>query len=211
MGRSAWCALALLCIIGGPARADIYSFTDERGVVHFSNVPNDSRYKLYLRWHSKPSSIRRSNQGKSWAKLIDARRRLYGPLIEDAARNYALESELLHAVITAESAYNPDAVSRKGARGLMQLMPETAQRYGVINIHDPVENIRGGARYLRDLLQLFNDLTLAIAAYNAGEGAVMQYGNQIPPYSETRTYVSRVLDYYRRYQKTYQKVSQKTE
>jgi soluble lytic murein transglycosylase-like protein len=198
---SPWYVLVFLCLIGGPACADIYSFTDSRGVIHFSNVPDDPRYKLYLRWRGKPS------HGKPRTKLIEARRRLYGPLIEDAARNYHLDGALLHAVITAESAYNPHAVSSKGARGLMQLMPETAQRYGVVNVHDPMENIRAGALYLRDLLQLFKDLTLTLAAYNAGEGAVLQYGNRVPPYPETQTYVSRVLDYYRRYQKTYQTIA----
>jgi soluble lytic murein transglycosylase-like protein len=108
---------------------------------------------------------------------------------------------LVHAVISAESGYNPVAVSRAGARGLMQLMPETAKRYGVNNIHDPVENVTGGVRYLRDLLMMFNgNMELAIAAYNAGENAVIRAGNRIPPYAETVQYVPKVIGFYRKFQ-----------
>jgi soluble lytic murein transglycosylase-like protein len=107
-----------------------------------------------------------------------------------------VNSELLHAVVRAESAYNAGAVSPAGATGLMQLMPATAARYQVQNIEDPTENLRGGARYLRELLNLFgNDLQLALAAYNAGENAVAQYGNRIPPYPETQRYVRKVLQF----------------
>jgi soluble lytic murein transglycosylase-like protein len=103
-------------------------------------------------------------------------------------------------VITVESGYNPRARSRKGASGLMQLIPATAKRFGVTNVWNPLDNIRGGARYLRELLGMFNDnMPLALAAYNAGEGAVMRSGNAIPPYPETRRYVPRVLEYYERY------------
>ena len=108
---------------------------------------------------------------------------------------YQLEPALLHAVISAESAYNPQARSPKGARGLMQLMPDTARRFGVSDPDDPTENLHGGARYLRWLLDSFTDLRLALAAYNAGEGAVQRYGNAIPPYPETRTYVRRVIEF----------------
>jgi soluble lytic murein transglycosylase-like protein len=112
------------------------------------------------------------------------------------ARQHDLYPELLHAVIRTESAYNPAALSSAGAVGLMQLMPGTAKRYGVPDIWDPVENLRGGARYLRDLLDLFgNDLRLALAAYNAGENAVIKYGNRIPPYPETQRYVRKVLQF----------------
>jgi soluble lytic murein transglycosylase-like protein len=106
-------------------------------------------------------------------------------------------------VISAESGYNPFARSRKGATGLMQLMPETARRYGARNLLDPAQNIHAGARYLRDLMDLFDDdLHLVLAAYNAGENAVLRAGMQIPPYSETMTYVPRVITYYRQYRKT---------
>jgi soluble lytic murein transglycosylase-like protein len=104
-------------------------------------------------------------------------------------------------VITAESGYNPGAVSRAGARGIMQLMPDTARRFGVQNILDPAQNIQGGVKYLRELLTLFNgDKELAVAAYNAGENAVIRSGNRIPPYAETASYVPKVLDFYRKFQ-----------
>jgi soluble lytic murein transglycosylase-like protein len=110
-----------------------------------------------------------------------------------------VDAALIHAVISAESAYNPLARSTKGARGLMQLIPETGARYGATNLLDPKQNIDAGTRYLKDLMAMFgNDLKLAIAAYNAGEGAVQRYG-AIPPYAETRSYVPKVLAYYKRY------------
>ncbi len=118
------------------------------------------------------------------------------------ARNaslFRLDPALVHAVILVESNHNPAALSPKGALGLMQLMPQTAERYGVSDRADPAQNVRGGSAYLRDLVNLFKgDLELAIAAYNAGEAAVMQYGNQIPPFVETMLYVPKVLDEYRK-------------
>jgi soluble lytic murein transglycosylase-like protein len=114
------------------------------------------------------------------------------------ARRYRLAPGLIHAVIRAESSYNPAATSPAGAQGLMQLMPGTAARYGVADSFDPVENVRGGAAYLRDLLDMFDqDLRLALAGYNAGEGAVLKHGRQIPPYAETQDYVRKVLDFFR--------------
>jgi soluble lytic murein transglycosylase-like protein len=113
-----------------------------------------------------------------------------------------LEPALLHAVISAESGYDPQARSPKGAWGLMQLMPNTTQRFGVSDAADPTANLQGGARYLRWLLDLFKDSRLALAAYNAGEGAVQRYGHTIPPYPETRTYVRRVLEFYQQYRRT---------
>lgn len=125
----------------------------------------------------------------------------YRALVEAAAREYALDSALLHAVIATESAYDPRAVSPKGAAGLMQLMPETARRYGVSDRFDPGQNIRAGARYLRDLLARFdNDIALSLAAYNAGERAVIERGYRIPPYKETMQYVPTVLARYRELQ-----------
>jgi soluble lytic murein transglycosylase-like protein len=129
-----------------------------------------------------------------------AARKKFHDHVVAAARMFQLEPALLHAVISAESGYNPLARSPKGARGLMQLMPDTARRYGVRNPLDPGQNIHGGAAYLRDLLTMFgNDVKLALAAYNAGEGRVIQYGNRIPPYRETTQYVPKVLSYYQRY------------
>lgn len=126
----------------------------------------------------------------------------YAPLVEEAARQSRLDPRLLHAVIATESGYNPVARSAKGAQGLMQLMPATARRYGVANAFEPRHNIQGGARYLADLMTLFDqDVRLALAAYNAGEGAVLKHGRRIPPYRETSAYVPRVLDYYRAFAK----------
>jgi soluble lytic murein transglycosylase-like protein len=126
----------------------------------------------------------------------------YDQIIEDVARTYGLDSALLYAVISVESGSNPKTVSKKGATGLMQLMPSTARYYGVVDLLDPVQNLHAGAKYLRDMLILFNnDVSLAVAAYNAGETAVVRYGNHIPPYRETMNYVPRVLKSYRQYQR----------
>jgi len=191
----------LACGLAQPAHAEIYWFTDENGVTHFSNVPADSRYVPFAgsgsdRPVNKPVTTRPN--GRRPDPSIKAQ---YGSIIETIAQTYALESALLHAVVSAESAYNPAAVSKKGAAGLMQLMPATAQRYGVTDRFDPVQNLHGGARYLSDLLRMFDgNLSLALAGYNAGEKSVVKYGYQIPPYSETRAYVPKVLDLYKKYQ-----------
>ena len=121
-------------------------------------------------------------------------------MVAEVARAYGLDSALLHAVISVESRYNPKAVSKRGASGLMQLMPVTAKHYGVADLLDPLQNLHGGAKYLRDMMNLFNsDVSLALAAYNAGETAVVRHGNHIPPFRETMNYVPRVLDFYREY------------
>ncbi len=121
----------------------------------------------------------------------------FSSMIADAAYRNHVDEKLVHAVIQTESAYNPSAVSRAGAVGLMQLMPDTARRYGVMNRSDPVQNIDGGTKYLKDLLSMFHyNLGLAVAAYNAGEGAVMKYNYSIPPYRETQNYVRQVLARY---------------
>lgn len=198
-----------LCwIIGGtlamcqafPGYADVYAFSSEDGTVHLSNVPADNNYVLFLEEQGKLGKAAPENASFKIVS-IKANQARYLPMIKEVARDYQLETALLHAVIAVESGYNPAAVSRKGARGLMQLMPGTARRYGVLDVSDPAQNIRGGARYLKDLLQLFNnDLRLSLAAYNAGEEAVIKYGNRIPPYRETIAYVPRVMDIYRKYQ-----------
>ena len=189
-------SFAALWLASPEARADIYSFTDERGVVHFTNIPGlDKRYKLIRR--EAGSSVPRS--GQSWMPT-EADIRRFSSIIDTAARSHGVEPALVQAVITAESGFNPNALSRKGASGLMQLMPDTARRYGVQNIFDPVENIHGGVRYLRDLLAMFNgDMRLALAGYNAGENAVIRAGNQVPPYAETKSYVPKVIDLYHRF------------
>jgi soluble lytic murein transglycosylase-like protein len=172
------------------ALGDIYAFVDENGVTHFSNVPTDEHYQLILR-----SPVTQAAAPVNPALLRRAQR--YDPVIEDAARAAEIDASLLRALIVVESGFDERAVSHRGARGLMQLMPVTARRYGVKDAFDPVQNIRAGARYLRDLLDRFdNDLEIVLAAYNAGEDAVERYGRAIPPFAETRAYVPRVLGVY---------------
>lgn len=195
---------ALLGQAGG-AMADIYGYVDEHGVAHLSNVPLDHRYYLFKK-ESRATLLPGVNTiiaeapvpaPRRTTHVNPANRKQYTPLISTVAKELKLDAALLHALITVESGYDPKARSPKGAMGLMQLMPDTARRYAVANVWDPGENLRGGARYLRDLLAMFDDnLSLALAAYNAGEKAVVQYGNKIPPYPETRSYVPRVLQQY---------------
>lgn len=194
------CALVASAVLPTAAHADIYRYVDEAGTVHFTNIPNDARFKLYMTTQKAPDAVTNVLTSRGvHAYPTEARRKFHAHILA-AARVYQLEPALLHAVISAESGYNPLARSAKGARGLMQLMPDTARRYGVDNPLDPRQNIYGGAAYLRDLLTLFgNDMNLALAAYNAGEGSVMEYGNRIPPYRETTQYVPKVLLYYKRY------------
>jgi soluble lytic murein transglycosylase-like protein len=184
----------------GEARADIYAFTDDAGVPHFSNMPVDQRYTLLMRTEAdKPSVVAKTRRAR---RGMDGT--LYAQEIRRAASSSQLESALLHAVIAAESGYNPRAVSGKGAMGLMQLMPGTARRYGAVDPYDPAQNIRAGALYLRDLLALFNnDMRLALAAYNAGENNVIKYGNRIPPFRETTAYVPRVIAFYQEYRRAF--------
>jgi soluble lytic murein transglycosylase-like protein len=194
------CALAAGALIPAGAHADIYRYVDENGSVHFTNIPNDPRFTLYLTTRKDPDAVTNVLATRGTRSYPTAARKRYHSQILAAARVYQLEPALLHAVISAESGYNALARSPKGARGLMQLMPDTARRYGVDNPLDPEQNIYGGAAYLRYLLTLFgNDVKLALAAYNAGESRVMEYGNHIPPYRETTQYVPKVLTYYKRY------------
>lgn len=121
-------------------------------------------------------------------------KKLYAPIVENVAAKHRVPADLIHAIIRAESNYDSFALSEKGAMGLMQLMPETAAQYGVKNVFDPAQNIEGGTRYLKDLIELFHKETkLVLAAYNAGQEAVKKYGRTIPPYQETRDYISRVM------------------
>jgi soluble lytic murein transglycosylase-like protein len=183
----------LLCAAAASAQADIYAFSDAKGE-HYSNVPADTRYVVVIR-ERRTSEVPQSVLAE-WRRRAKA----YAPLIDDAARRAALHPALLRAVVAVESAYDPEALSSKGAQGLMQLRPATAEHYGVRRPFDPADNLRGGARYLSDLLQRYdNDLTLALAAYNAGENAVDRYGRSIPPFPETRAYVPAVLSLYRRF------------
>ncbi|MBL8510937.1 MAG: lytic transglycosylase domain-containing protein [Betaproteobacteria bacterium] len=178
------------------AGADIYSFKDEQGITHFTNMPHlDKRYKLIYRIPTS-GDLRPNAWSPRGPKSVDFSK--LAPIIAEAARQHGVDLKLVHAVIRAESGYNTQAISAKGAVGLMQLIPATAQRYGVQNMADPAQNISGGVRYLRDLLKIFNgDIELALAGYNAGENAVLRAGNRIPPYPETMAYVPKVLNFYR--------------
>ncbi len=183
-------ALAALALLGaGPAAAGgpIYGYVDEDGRMHFSNVPNDTRYQPV----AFESPYQTPKQGVpnyfGWDGLI---------LLN--ARVHKLPPALVKAVIAAESAFDPGAVSHKGAQGLMQLMPETAEALGVEDPLEPNDNVDGGSRYLREMLDRYGDMPRAVAAYNAGPTAVDRYRG-VPPYRETRDYVKRVLTYYRHY------------
>jgi soluble lytic murein transglycosylase-like protein len=183
----------------GVAQADIYSFVDSAGVTHFTNVPVDGRYRLLLvtppeeQAATAPGEQGAAQTGKWLAKSAQ-----FDSFIDQAARSQAVRPELVRAVIVVESAFNPNAVSNRGAVGLMQLRPATARRYGVANALDPEQNIRAGVHYLRDLLTRYgNNLELTLAAYNAGEDAVERYGHSIPPFAETQHYVPTVLRIYR--------------
>jgi soluble lytic murein transglycosylase-like protein len=163
--------------------ADIYVYRDARGVMHFTNVPTKPVYRPFQLLQPYIRSLR----GKESA--------VFDQLIRESCQRHGVEFALVKAVIKAESAFDPLALSRAGARGLMQLMPDTAALHGVTDMHDPRDNIDGGVRHLRLLLDRFRgDLTLTVAAYNAGPEAVARY-NGVPPYEETREYVQRVLQY----------------
>lgn len=202
-------SFAVLCVsalLPVAANADIYSYTSEDGAVHFTNVPTDKRFRVVLRTPRENASNESpvvSYGGRAPQSFRNYK--TYGAIVDSAAESAQVENALVHAVISAESGYNQNAVSPKGATGLMQLMPATARRYGVTNIYDPVQNIQAGARYLRDLMSMFNnDLRLAVAAYNAGENAVIRHGNRIPPYRETMNYVPKVMGYYSQFKNTSQ-------
>lgn len=185
------------------ASADIYTFTDDDGVLHFTSKPQPGS-TLYLK-----APRRRPQAGVIPVMPSDTsldRFARYDTEIYQAATLYQIPVELVRAVIKVESDYDPRAVSPAGARGLMQMIPATAERMLVTDIFDPRQNIFGGVRYLRVLANMFNgDLQLTIAGYNAGEGAVVRHGG-IPPYEETRMYVEKVLAYYHRYRATNQVV-----
>jgi len=190
----------LLLALSPSAKGDIYTYTDANGIVHFSNVRLNKNDRIAVATQRDASP---SVQAGNRIQLGQAEKNRYAPLVAEAAQTYRVDAALLHAVISAESGYNPAAVSRKGAAGLMQLMPETARRYGVENSFDPAQNIRGGAQYLGYLLQLFgNNTELALAAYNAGENAVIRHGYSIPPYRETLGYVPKVLKLQKNYRST---------
>ena len=194
--------LAALALCSGFAQADIYRSLDPATPTKYTNIlPTEGRWELYLK--ERPAQLAEEPAYDHRRVTVDSRSR-YASQIQAAAMANKVEAALIRAVISVESGYNPSAVSRAGAVGLMQLMPETAKRYNVRDRHDPGQNIHGGAQYLRDLLRMFdNNLQLTLAAYNAGEQAVMKYGNRIPPYRETLAYVPKVMEFYKRYSTGY--------
>jgi soluble lytic murein transglycosylase-like protein len=184
-----------LCLLH-PALADIYAYTANDGTVNLSNVPADDRYKIVV----QAPLVGPVPADTDKALPTIAQKAHYDRIVAEVAKTYGLDSALLHAVISVESRYRSDAVSRKGAAGLMQLMPVLARHYGVADPLDPVQNLHGGAKHLRHLLKAYkNDVSLALAAYNSGETAVARHGKRIPPFRETTSYVPRVLGFYRKY------------
>lgn len=168
--------------------ADIYRYEDENGVIHFTDTPTHKGFKLYLR-----TGFFNVGNYKDYFKKYDS-------IIYRYSSQYGIDYSLIKAVIRAESGYNCNAVSRKGAMGLMQLMPETASLFECENPFDPESNIKTGIKYLRYLLDYFNGrVDLALAAYNAGPKNVIKYGYTVPPFPETKSYVKKVLEYYKSY------------
>ena len=221
--------LVLLLLHASPAKADIWGYVDADRMPHFASSQLDERYELFLRDSEFVEPFRRTPVAGSGqaddsvtavaqpagppvpAKLLaffeqSRNYKAVSPLLHEASKTHGIDYSLLKALIVTESGFNPHAVSPKGAVGLMQLIPPTAQRYGVTagkgstieeKLTDPKINIKAGARYLADLIKMFpGRLELALAAYNAGEGAVQRAGNKIPNYPETQNYVKTVMQLY---------------
>jgi soluble lytic murein transglycosylase-like protein len=189
-------ALSMAVFLGASsaaANSKIYTYMDAQGQRHYTDVPDNNRYRLLVF-----SSQERTASGDRYDMQLLAKASRYDAIIEQAAATAALEPNLLRAVIVVESGFNSHAVSKRGAVGLMQLMPATASRFGVSNPYDAGQNVHAGARYLKFLIDRFgHDIRLALAAYNAGEEAVERNGGQIPPFSETMAYVPRVMKIYK--------------
>jgi soluble lytic murein transglycosylase-like protein len=189
----------LACVPASLALADMYRFVDRSGVVHYTNVPPSTQGWQRIYHDSNPADGYPAGRPvlQARAKRFDPERmRRYDGHIQEAAQLYQLPQAFIRAIVLVESNFYPDAVSRAGAIGLMQLMPETAASMGVLDPFEPRQNVLGGTRYLRVLANKFNgDLVLTVAAYNAGETAVGKYGG-VPPYAETRNYVRKVLSNY---------------
>lgn len=183
-------ALAAMSLAGN-AGADIYVRTHENGHKEFTNTPSGPGWVFYMRESGYVPFIKFSEAGKP--KSIDQ-------IIREIADEYQIDAALVRAIITVESAFDPQAVSRKGAQGLMQLMPSTARQLNVEKPFDPRENIIGGVKYIKGLVAAYGDLRLALAAYNAGPKAVEKYSG-IPPYRETIQYVKRVLKHYKQFKR----------
>lgn len=177
---------AIVVVFSRYAEADIYRFRDENGVWHFTDIPSDRRYRLYIRTGG--------TNGKQYIKKYDA-------IIHRAAEQFGVEVPLIKAIMKAESSFDANAISKSGAQGLMQLMPSTAEDMRVNNPFDPEENIFGGTRYLSLLLKQFKqDKRLAIAAYNAGARIVADH-NSVPPIPQTKHFVEKVMKYYMEFRK----------
>ena len=185
-------AAALLLVVLAtlmPAHADIYMYQDEEGIMHMTNVPDSNKFKLFMR-EPRPKPKQVSSSGDV---------RLYDGMISEAAKLYELEVSLIKAVMKVESNFNPNAVSMKGAKGLMQIMPQNYDSLDIRNPFDPRENIMGGVKYLKQLLERYEGRKhLALAAYNCGPDTVDRY-RTIPPIDETEQYVKKVLEYYKVY------------
>lgn len=213
-----------LSVLSAAAHADIYSYTDANGDVHFATEKLDARYELFARGDhalhtelltpltelSEPEASTESESPLAHFLSQHPNLQKYEKLLNDVANDFNLDPALLKAVVTVESSFNPKVVSPKGAVGLMQVMPATAERFGLHadrkksvrqKLTDPETNIRIGARYLSFLRDMFpHQQQLVVASYNAGEGAVQKYNNAIPPYQETRNYVKLVTQFYKMFQ-----------
>jgi soluble lytic murein transglycosylase-like protein len=220
-GPSIACLIAVaLAVFAGSARADLWGYLDEQGGAHFATEKIDERYQLFFKGESNLDVAARAQAAPSASEDFSHSRMYqyvtkhpnvakFAPLIERNAKLHHVDPALVKAVIAVESAFEPAAVSPKGALGLMQLTPDTGARYGIVadkvrsaeqKLLDPAINLSIGTRYLRDLLTLFaNDLSLALAAYNAGEQAVRHYKQSIPPFPETQEYVKLVRQFYALY------------
>jgi soluble lytic murein transglycosylase-like protein len=221
-GRSIACLIAVgLAAFAGSAHADLWGYLDDQGAAHFATEKIDERYQLFFKGETNLDLAARANAAAPSASEDFSHSRMYqyvtqhpnvakfAPLIERNAKLNRVDPALVKAVIAVESAFEPAAVSPKGALGLMQVTPDTGARYGIVadkvrsaeqKLLDPVVNLSIGTRYLRDLLALFaNDLSLALAAYNAGEQTVRRYKQSIPPFPETQEYVKLVRQFYALY------------
>jgi soluble lytic murein transglycosylase-like protein len=178
-------AFSMFAALAQPVQADVYMYKDKDGVLTFTNVPNHTGYKRILREAGAPRSVGGSVTNAGFDELI-----------RSASDRYNIDPDLIRAIIKTESDFNINARSNKGAMGLMQLMPDTARLHNVSDAYDPNENVEGGVRHLRMLLERYQgNLELSLAAYNAGAGAVEKHGG-IPPFNETREYVRKVLRFY---------------
>ena len=193
---------ALLMGSSGLVQAEIWGYVDDSGEVHLANKKLNDRYQLFTRSGEISDAVIAPGSANGLPKVAAPRANKalaenYRAIIQEVAQQHRIDPALLHAIITVESGYAPGAVSNKGAVGLMQVMPATGERFGITALGNPKANITAGAKYLKFLMALFKqDLPLVLAAYNAGEGAVQQYRNRIPPYPETQNYVAKVLAVY---------------